>query len=60
MVESGPLKPDGSKRRVLVAGATGYLGKFVALEFIVTVGEVDPVGPARGKTTLRSYFEEPA
>jgi uncharacterized protein YbjT (DUF2867 family) len=27
-------------------------------EFIVTAGEVDAVGPARGKTTLRSYFEE--
>jgi uncharacterized protein YbjT (DUF2867 family) len=29
-------------------------------EFIVTAGEVDAVGPARGKTTLRSYFEESA
>jgi len=27
-------------------------------EFIVTAGEVDGVGPARGKTTVRSYFEE--
>jgi uncharacterized protein YbjT (DUF2867 family) len=27
-------------------------------EFIVTAGEVDGVGPVRGKTTLRSYFEE--
>jgi uncharacterized protein YbjT (DUF2867 family) len=27
-------------------------------EFIVTAGEVDGVGPARGRTTLRSYFEE--
>jgi uncharacterized protein YbjT (DUF2867 family) len=27
-------------------------------EFIVTAGEVDGVGPPRGKTTLRSYFEE--
>jgi uncharacterized protein YbjT (DUF2867 family) len=27
-------------------------------EFIVTAGEVDAVGPARGRTTLRSYFEE--
>lgn len=27
-------------------------------EFIVTAGEVDVVAPARGKTTLRSYFEE--
>ena len=27
-------------------------------EFIVTAGEVDAVGPARGTTTLRSYFEE--
>ncbi len=27
-------------------------------KFIVTAGEVDGVGPARGKTTLRSYFEE--
>ena len=26
-------------------------------EFIVTAGEVDGVGPPRGKTTLRSYFE---
>ncbi len=26
-------------------------------EFIVTAGEVDGVGPARGETTLRSYFE---
>lgn len=26
-------------------------------EFIVTAGEVDGVGPARGTTTLRSYFE---
>ena len=27
-------------------------------EFIVTAGEVDAVAPARGRTTLRSYFEE--
>jgi uncharacterized protein YbjT (DUF2867 family) len=27
-------------------------------EFIVTAGEVDGVGPRRGTTTLRSYFEE--
>jgi uncharacterized protein YbjT (DUF2867 family) len=27
-------------------------------EFIVTAGEVDAVGPVRGRTTLRSYFEE--
>ncbi|MBW2315147.1 MAG: SDR family oxidoreductase [Deltaproteobacteria bacterium] len=27
-------------------------------QFIVTAGEVDGVGPARGKITLRSYFEE--
>jgi uncharacterized protein YbjT (DUF2867 family) len=27
-------------------------------EFIVTAGEVDGVGPKRGSTTLRSYFEE--
>jgi uncharacterized protein YbjT (DUF2867 family) len=27
-------------------------------EFIVTAGEVDAVGPPRGTTTLRSYFEE--
>jgi uncharacterized protein YbjT (DUF2867 family) len=27
-------------------------------EFIVTAGEVDGAGPPRGKTTLRSYFEE--
>jgi uncharacterized protein YbjT (DUF2867 family) len=33
MPEGGSLKPDGSKRRVVVAGATGYLGKFVTLEF---------------------------
>jgi len=33
MSETGPSKPDGTARRVLVAGATGYLGKFVALEF---------------------------
>jgi uncharacterized protein YbjT (DUF2867 family) len=26
-------------------------------EFIVTAGEIDGVGPALGKTTLRSYFE---
>ena len=26
-------------------------------DFIVTAGEIDGVGPARGKTTLRSYFE---
>jgi uncharacterized protein YbjT (DUF2867 family) len=26
-------------------------------EFIVTAGEIDGVGPQRGKTTLRSYFE---
>ena len=26
-------------------------------EFIVTAGEIDGVGPRRGKTTLRSYFE---
>ena len=26
-------------------------------EFIVTSGEVDGVGPARGKTTVREYFE---
>ena len=27
-------------------------------EFIVTAGEIDGVGPQRGKTTLRSHFEE--
>jgi len=27
-------------------------------QFIVTAGEVDGVGPVRGKITLRSYFEE--
>ena len=27
-------------------------------DFIVTSGEVDGVGPVRGRTTLRSYFEE--
>jgi uncharacterized protein YbjT (DUF2867 family) len=26
-------------------------------DFIVTAGEIDGVGPARGKTSLRSYFE---
>ena len=26
-------------------------------EFIVTAGEIDGVGPQRGRTTLRSYFE---
>jgi hypothetical protein len=26
-------------------------------DFIVTAGEIDGVGPQRGKTTLRSYFE---
>jgi hypothetical protein len=26
-------------------------------EFIVTAGEIDGVGPQRGSTTLRSYFE---
>lgn len=26
-------------------------------DFIVTAGEIDGVGPPRGKTTLRSYFE---
>lgn len=26
-------------------------------DFIVTAGEIDGVGPKRGKTTLRSYFE---
>ena len=43
------------------------LVKFIALlstqfgdlaEFIVTAGEIDGVGPQRGTTTLRSYFEE--
>jgi uncharacterized protein YbjT (DUF2867 family) len=43
------------------------LVKFIALlstqfgdlaEFIVTAGEIDGVGPKRGKTTLKSYFEE--
>lgn len=42
------------------------LVKFIALlstqfgdlaEFIVTAGEIDGVGPARGTTSLRSYFE---
>jgi uncharacterized protein YbjT (DUF2867 family) len=27
-------------------------------DFIVTAGEIDGVGPVRGSTTLRSYFEE--
>ena len=27
-------------------------------EFIVVAGEVDGVGPPRGTTTLRSYFEQ--
>lgn len=26
-------------------------------DFIVTAGELDGVGPPRGTTTLRSYFE---
>jgi len=26
-------------------------------EFIVTAGEIDGVGPQRGTTTLRSFFE---
>ena len=26
-------------------------------DFIVTAGEIDGVGPARGEITLRSYFE---
>ena len=26
-------------------------------EFIVTAGEIDGVGPKRGTTTLKSYFE---
>jgi hypothetical protein len=26
-------------------------------DFIVTAGEIDGVGPPRGKTSLRSYFE---
>ncbi|MGL1892898.1 MAG: hypothetical protein OCD02_14795 [Spirochaetaceae bacterium] len=26
-------------------------------DFIVTAGEIDGVGPKRGKTTLKSYFE---
>jgi uncharacterized protein YbjT (DUF2867 family) len=43
------------------------LVKFIALlstqfgdlaDFIVTAGEIDGVGPPRGTTTLRSYFEE--
>lgn len=42
------------------------LVKFIALlstqfgdlaDFIVTAGEIDGVGPARGQSTLRSYFE---
>ena len=42
------------------------LVKFIALlstqfgdlaEFIVTAGEIDGVGPRRGSTTLRTYFE---
>jgi uncharacterized protein YbjT (DUF2867 family) len=42
------------------------LAKFIALlstqfgdlaDFIVTAGEIDGVGPQRGSTTLRSYFE---
>ena len=33
MPGSGHVKADGTTRRVVVAGATGYLGKFVTLEF---------------------------
>jgi uncharacterized protein YbjT (DUF2867 family) len=42
-----------------LARAIGLLsGQFGDLaEFIVTAGEIDGVGPRRGSTTLRSYFE---
>jgi nucleoside-diphosphate-sugar epimerase len=33
MALTGPLKEGGTARRVVVAGATGYLWKFVTLEF---------------------------
>jgi uncharacterized protein YbjT (DUF2867 family) len=47
----------------LARGLARFIGVFNRqfgdlAEFIVTAGEVDAVGPARGKTTLRSYFEE--
>jgi uncharacterized protein YbjT (DUF2867 family) len=47
----------------LAYGLARFIGKLNKqfgdlAEFIVTAGEVDGVGPPRGKTTLRSYFEE--
>lgn len=39
--------PGAAPKRVLVAGATGYLGRFVAREF-----------KRRGEMTLSRYFEE--
>ena len=46
----------------LARGAARFIGllskQFGDLaDFIVTAGEIDGVGPARGDTTLRSYFE---
>ncbi len=40
----------------LIGKLNGQFGDLA--EFIVTAGEIDGVGPRRGTTTLRSYFEE--
>jgi len=47
----------------LAFGLARFIGKLNRqfgdlAEFIVTAGEVDGVGPVRGKTSLRSYFED--
>lgn len=44
------LVGDGSNKMNPIHGAD-------LADFIVTAGEIDGVGPQRGTTTLRSYFE---
>ena len=58
--EGEPAGADGpASDEAGAASSAGYRTAFGDLaEFIVTAGEVDAVGPARGRTTLRSYFEE--
>jgi short subunit dehydrogenase-like uncharacterized protein len=55
-------------QRVIVAGATGYLGGFVAREFnrhqgellafFTTMATTDVVAPSTGTHTLEAHFQE--
>ena len=61
-----PLAGKPEKVTVIPIWLARGIVKFIGLlstqfgdlaDFIVTAGEIDGVGPKRGKTSLRSYFE---